>query len=145
MKRRYQAPPSNPVQICFCCAGNLISKEWNKIPYQDRMKFTFVPRYINPDANGRLPLRYCPKCEAQRCENMPGRNHHHLFLYVATPNKPGFSEVQFLQVGRVINTGERTQGVLPETHRSFPQIRRPTRPTTAGKNHQSPRIGNSPP
>ena len=136
MKRRYQAPPSNPVQICFCCAGNLISKEWNKIPYQDRMKFTFVPRYINPDANGRLPLRYCPKCEAQRCENMPGRNHHHLFLYVATPNKPGFSEVQLLQVGRVINTanGHRESFRRPTgpSHKSgAPPVQRPRERTTS--------------
>ena len=145
MKRRYQAPPSNPVQICFCCAGNLISKEWNKIPYQDRMKFTFVPRYINPDANGRLPLRYCPKCEAQRCENMPGRNHHHLFLYVANAQQAWVLRGPTPPSRKSHQHGERTQGVLLETHRSFPQIRRPTRPTTAGKNHQSPRIGNSPP
>ena len=102
MRQRPKATPLNPIQICFCCAGDPLALPWDKIPYEERLTFTFVPRYVN-HSDRRFNVRYCPKCEAQRCENMPGRNHYHYYRFVFLKNN-SHSELQFLQVGRVINT-----------------------------------------
>ena len=96
------APPANPAQICFCCAGNFLAGPWNDVPYEERQRFTFIPRYTNPRLSHRS-VRYCPKCEAQRCENMPGRNHYHMYRYVPLPRGSPVN-LQFIQIGRVINT-----------------------------------------
>ena len=102
MNRRTKTPPFNPIEICFCCAGDRLALPWDKIPYEERLTFTFVPRYVN-DSDGRFSVKYCPECEAQRCQNMPGRNHYHYYRFVFLKDNRQ-SELQFLQVGRVVNT-----------------------------------------
>ena len=102
MPTTYKAPPANPTHICFCCAGDSLTQPWNDIPYEERQQFTFIPRYTNSRLS-HISVRYCPKCEAQRCKNMPGKNHYHIYRYVHLRGKPPIG-LQFLQVGRVINT-----------------------------------------
>ena len=92
----------NPSRICFCCAGDSLALPLNKVPYEARMRYTFVPRSTNSNQYG--PVQYCPKCEAQRCENMPGRNHYHLYRYISIPSSRRSPNIHFLQIGRVINT-----------------------------------------
>ena len=111
MTQRYQAPPFNPKEICFCCAGGYLARPWDKVTYEERMTFTFIPRYTDPNRT----VRYCHDCEAQRCRNMPGRNHYHMYLYVPFQrDKAGDNAgdnardnaltLQMIQLGRVINT-----------------------------------------
>ena len=111
--RHRTSPPTNPTRICFCCAGDALEKPWTKVSYQERQRFTFIPRYTNPRLSQRS-IRYCPKCEAQRCENMPGKNHYHLYRYIHLSGTP-YINLQSLQIGRVINTagGYRESFQLP--------------------------------
>ena len=102
MPATHRTPPFNPLEICFCCANNSLAKPWNDVPYQERQRFTFIPRYNNPTSS-QPNVKYCPKCEAKQCNNMPGRNHYRTYIYVRLKGKQAL-ELQFLQVGRVINT-----------------------------------------
>ena len=99
--KRSRTPPANPVKVCFCCESEQLSVPPDHITYEEKLTFTFVPRYVNKQHEGLGP-RYCPTCEAQRCTNMPGRNHYHRYRYVPLINKKS-AELQFLQIGRAIN------------------------------------------
>ena len=92
--------PTNPVSICLCCAGDALSMHIDQVPYETKLKYTFVPRYHNPVAD---LMQYCPACEAQRCPNMPGRYHYRTYRFVPVKNSADIG-LQSVPIGTVINT-----------------------------------------